>query len=494
LNIVDDLFARLGVSPDGTITTNSIGIPGFVAGPDQSGAVPYIQNWNLSVQMELLKNTLVEVAYVGNKGTHLYMPLVNTNPANVAFTELLEGSNLSAEATFADPLGRRNVGNAVVTVSRNSVATEYFGFGNLNRFFDPSANSIRHAAYIQVQRRIRRGLSFTANYTYGKSIDDASDASPDVRVLTTGSTLGHVFYGEPRSADRAISTFDIKHNFNATFVWDLPIGKNRWLFKDAPGVVDAVLGGWTVSGVFRLQGGQPFLPFVTDTNRLNGVNRTVRLDLVEGVPLINPLYDRSCSIGSGCEPYINPAAFMRPVKGELGSAPRTLDVRAPTQEYFDLSFQKNFSLPFLGGEGRRYLQLRVDLLNAFNHPNFRFVNTGNTPPGFGTLPNETTLSLAEYNAYLTANGRATVTAADPTFTGIVNMVNGQRTSTGAIPLDFFHIRIPEGFATKTPNSFDLTNLEGYKLYRLRQTYDANFGTLFAVNNPRYIQFGIKFVF
>jgi hypothetical protein len=428
------------------------------------------------------------------------MPLVNVNPANVNFTELLEAANLSAEATFADPLGRRNVANAVVSISRNSVATNYFGFGNFNRFFDPSANSIRHAGYIQIQRRLRQGLSFTANYTYGKSIDDSSDASPDVRVLTTGTTLGHVSYGAPRSVDRSVSTFDIKHNFNSTFVWDIPVGRKRWLLKNAPGLVDAILGGWTLSGVFRWQGGQPFIPFVTDTNRLNGVNRTVRLDLVPGVPLINPLYDpEKCSIGAGCEPYINPSAFMRPAKGELGSAPRTLDVRAPGQEYFDLSIQKNFSLPFLGGEGRRFLQLRVDLLNAFNHPNFRFVNTGNTPPGFGTLPNDATLSLAEYNAYLTANGIANVTAADPTFVAIVNRINAQRTggvATGALPLDFYRIRIPEGFATKTANAFNLADptLEGYKLYRLRQTYDANFGTLFAVNNPRYIQFGIKFVF
>lgn len=492
LNVVEDLFARLNVTSDGLITTNSIGTPGFVSPGENSGAVPYAQNWNLSLQLELLRNTIVEVAYVGNKGTHLYMPLVNVNPANVAFTELLEANNLSAETTFADPLGRRNVANAVVAISRNSVATNYFGFGNFNRFFDPAANSIRHAGYIQFRRRISQGISLNANYTFGKSIDDSSDASPDVRVLTTGSTLGHVYYGAPRSNDRSISTFDIKHSFNATFVWDIPVGRKRWLLKDAPGIVDAVLGGWTMSGVFRWQGGQPFIPFVTDTNRLNGVNRTVRLDLVPGVPLINPLYDASkCSIGAGCEPFLNPSAFMRPVKGELGNAPRTLDVRAPMQEYFDLSIQKNF---YLFGESRRYLQFRMDLLNAFNHPNFRFVNTGNTPPGFGTLPNETTLSLAEYNAYLTANGRANVTATDPTFVGIVNMVNGQRTATGAIPLDFFHIRIPEGFATKTPNSFDLTTLEGYKLYRLRQTYDANFGTLFAVNNPRYIQFGIKFVF
>ncbi len=69
-----------------------------------------------------------------------------------------------------------------------------------------------------------------------------------------------------------------------------------------------------------------------------------------------------------------------------------------------------------------------------------------------------------------------------------------RLPSGAIPLDFFHVAVPQGFATRTANSFDITTLEGLKLYRLRQTYDANFGTLFAVANPRYIQFGVKIMF
>jgi hypothetical protein len=483
------LDQTLGITSDGLITLNSLGVPGFAYPGDDSGKVPYSQNWNLSMSFEMMKNMVVEIAYVGNKGTHLYMPFVNINPRNIDFVELLEGSNVNAETTFADPLGRRNALGAVISIQRNSVDTSYFGFNTLNRFLDSSANSISHAAYIQVQRRISNGLSFTANYTFGKSIDDASDASPDVRVLTTGSTLGQVFYGAPRSGDRSISTFDIKHNFNTTFVYDLPFGRKRYFFSKAPAVVDAILGGWTMSGVFRLQGGQPFLPFITDTNRLGGTNRSIRLDRVEGVPLVNPLWSSSCPIGAGCEPYINPSAFMRPVKGQLGNASRTIDVRAPMQEYFDFSIQKNFPFPFFSDEGKRRINFRVDFLNAFNHPNFRFVNTGNTPPGFGTLPNEALLTQTDLNNWLAANPGRTAT-----LTQVNNLIINSRLSTGALPLDFFHIGIPQGFATTNPNAFDITSLEGLKLYRLRQSYDANFGSLFAVNNPRYIQFGLRIFF
>jgi hypothetical protein len=486
----------LGTNADGLVFLNSLGTPGFAIDGEGSGKVPYAQNWNLSMSFEPFRNTVIEVAYVGARGTHLYMPLVNLNPKDINFVESLEAQNLNAEATFNDPLNRRNLLGAVVAIQRNSVTSPFFGFNNLFRFLDPSANSIRHAGYIDIQRRFSNGFSFTANYTYGKSIDDASDASPDTRVLLTPTTLGQqVSYGVPRSEDRSVSTFDIKHNFASTMVYDLPFGRRRWLFSDAPSVVNAVIGGWSMSGVFRLQGGQPFIPIITDTNRLGGTNRSIRLDIVPGVPLKNPRYSGSCTVGNLCEPYINPAAFMRPAKGSLGNAPRTLDVRSPMQEYFDFSLQKDFALPF-GADGKRRVQFRVDLINAFNHPNFRYTNIGNTPPAFGGLPNEALLAQNDINAWLAANPGRTATLAQ-----VNALINNSRippftgTATGALPLDFFHVPIPEGFATTSPNAFDITTLQGLKLFRLRQAYDTNFGVLnSAFSQPRYIQFGVKIFF
>ncbi|HEU4932358.1 MAG TPA: TonB-dependent receptor, partial [Pyrinomonadaceae bacterium] len=481
----------LGTNSDGFVFLNSLGTPGFVVDAEGSGKVPTSQNWNLSVQFEPWKNTLVEVAYVGNKGTHLYMPLVNINPKDIDFVESLEGQNINAETTFADPLGRRNLLGAVVAIQRNSVTAPFFGFNNLFRFLDPSANSIRHAGYIDVRRRVSRGLTFTANYTYGKSIDDASDASPDVRTLTTPTNLGQqISYGIPRVSDRAISTFDIKHNFSSTFVYDMPFGKGRQFLGNVPGIVDSVVGGWIISGLVRLQGGQPYVPIITDTNRLGGVNRSIRPDIVPGVPILNPRYSyENCSVGNVCEPYINPAAFMRPAKGSLGNAPRTLDVRAPMQEYFDFSVQKSFPFPF-DGDSHRRINFRVDFINAFNHANLRYTNTGNTPPAFGGLPNEALLAQADINTWNNfASGRSA------TLTQVNNLIINSRLPSGAIPLDFFHVPLPEGFATTNPNAFDITTLQGLKLYRLRQSYDTNFGALNAAfSQPRYIQFGIRIFF
>jgi hypothetical protein len=210
---------------------------------------------------------------------------------------------------------------------------------------------------------------------------------------------------------------------------------------------------------------------------------------------------------------------MRPVKGQLGNAPRTINLRAPTREFFDFSIQKDFSLDrLIGGEGKRKLQFRVDLLNAFNHPVFQINNTGNTPFGLGTFPTEITtenvggtlqpITLAEYNTWATFNGQPTATAGgtgpgNVIYNQVLAQVNAARlpprsgvTTGGALPNDFFHVQLPEGFATSNALSYDIRNLNGFKLYRIRQTYDTNFGTLVVPNSnsPRFIQFGIKLFF
>ena len=137
----------------------------------------------------------------------------------------------------------------------------------------------------------------------------------------------------------------------------------------------------------------------------------------------------------------------------------------------------------------------MDLINAFNHPTFRYNNTGNTPFGFGTLPNEALLVQNDLNAWLAANPGQTATLAQ-----VNALIDNNRLpvapgqTVGAIPLDFFSVRVPQGFATRAATSFDIRTLEGLKLYRARQAYDTNFGTLFANNNPRYIQFGVRIFF
>ena len=490
----------LSIPSDGLVYLGSLAIPAFaITGNPKT---PYVQNWNLSVSKQIMKNTVVELAYVGNKGTHLFLPFVNINPRDFNYVQALDTLNASTDTNVTDPLRRTSLIGTTLSVPAASLGSYYLGFDALNSFYDTSGNSIRHAGYIDVRRRITNGLAFTANYTYGKSMDDASDASPDKNILTSGNTPGSNYtFGAPRYTDRAISTFDIKYSFSSTFIWDLPFGRKRQFFSNMWAPADAVLGGWTMSGVLRVMSGYPFLPTIADTNTLSGsLTHSVRPDIVSGVPLKNPLYDSGCKASSLCEPYVNPAAFMRPAKGSLGNAPRTLDIRGPIQKYFDVSFQKNFNMPFgLSDEGKRRIQLRVDLINAFNIPNFRIsAPTSGGGPDFIAAPSESNFTVAEYNAWATFNGKPTITSAtDPALVAVNNLLAGNKNSSGALPLNFFSIPLPQGFATTNPNAFDITTLQGLKLYRLKNAYGANgsnWGQLRELGSPRYIQLGLKIYF
>ncbi len=494
----------LAIPQDGLVYLNSLSIPGFAISDNTN--IPYTQNWNLSISWEPIRSTVVEVAYVGNKGTHLYTQRVNVNPRDLDFVESLEASNLSSDTTFNDPLGRRSLTNTVLTITRGNVGSRFFGFNNLFQLYDASVNSIRHGVYVDVRRRVGRGLSFTGNYTFGKSIDDASDASPETRVLTHSTTSGgHITFGAPRFIDRSVSSFDIKHLFSSTAIFDLPFGRGRHWMTKAGAIPEAVLGGWTITSLFRLQGGFPFLPALVEGNRLSSdITHTIRPDLVPGVPLKNPLWKRDCPIGTLCEPYINPAAFMRPAKGSLGTAPRTLDIRGPVQRFFDTSLQKDFRL---SGDGKRRVQFRVDLINTFNSPIFRQTSvTGSAINDFMGLPDETPLTTGEYDAWAAAaSGRPLRTTPEGAalFTRIQNFVVNSRlpvragttATTGALPLDYYaNIRLPQGFATLDANTIDISTLEGFKLFRLRRAYQTGFGTLRELGLPRYVQFGLKIYF
>jgi len=258
--------------------------------------------------------------------------------------------------------------------------------------------------------------------------------------------------------------------------------------------VDFALGGWTTTGLYRISSGFPYVVYLSDTNQLGDLTHSARPDIVSGVPLLNPLYSSNCPTGTGCQPYVNPSAFMRPPLGQLGDAPRTLDgVRGPWDQFFDFSVQKNFRL----GEKRR-LQFRVDLLNAFNHPTFAVYPNNAGGADFIGAPSTATLTTAAYNTWATANNQPlqSTTAGAAIYNGIVNMVNAQKTAAGALPANFYSVPLPANFYGTSANSFNITTLSGYKLYQLRQSYASaqNFGTLYNNSQPRFVQFGVKLYF
>jgi hypothetical protein len=491
----------LTIPDDGLLYLEGINLRGAAAAISPSFRVPSMQSWSLTFAYELPQRTVLELSYQGSKGSHLFLPPIslNTVPFELSQAYLARGLD-PLNPNVPDPLGRRDPNGAVVTFSPAFLGTRYLGFEGLNVVLDSRGRSRRHAGSISLRRQHHAGLSYTLNYTYGKSMDTASDSGgvrfTDFNLIRSN---GQVTVGAPLDNDWSVSTFDVKHAASATFLWDLPFGRGRRFLSGASGLTEGLLGGWSVSGSGRIQSGVPLVVVLRDDNGLGaeGNVRAVRPNLVPGVPLKNPLYSRDCPVGQLCEPYFNPAAFMRPPRGELGTAPRAIDeARWPTQHTLDLSIQKNFSL---GKEGKRRLQLRVDAINVLNHPFFRFGRDSDNGEIF-TTPNGGLISTADFNAWADFNRRprAGTPAGDALRRLVDQIVIGNRIP-GTLVLNpaFFSVPVPQGFHSANPNQFDITTLEGYKLYRLRQAYTPDRWGFMAARSPytpRFIQVALKLYF
>src|SRR5579871_4415437 len=495
----------VGAPSNGVITMNSLyyqqAIGGFAI--SQNYHTPYIQNWDMTVSWQASRDTVVEVAYVGNKGTHLFMGAEDVNPKDVNLILAQSAQNVSSTGTINDPLGRINpVTGKILTVQNGSLGSPYLGFSSLNVMFDASGDSIRHAGYVSVQHRVGAGLSFSANYNYAKSIDDASSAGGDKNVLSAvnGQVAGQVVFGASRQDDRAVSLYDQRHVINGTYVYDLPIGEGRRFASHLPKVIDYVVGGWSTAGIVRAYSGFPMVATLSDSNQLGDATHTARPNIVPGVPLINPLWSSTCPVGIGCEPYLNPQAFERPAFGQFGNAPRDFDsVRGPWGQTFDLNVHKKFAL---GHGEKRFLEFRADFLNVLNHPVFSvFPNNAGGTDIFGA-PTTANPSTAEYNTWASANAQPlqSTPAGAAEYNAIIANINSFRTggtASGGLPANFFAVPPAANFYGIQANSFDIRTIDGYKQYRLRQQFATSSnsgGDLYQSGSARYIQFGLKLYF
>ncbi len=463
----------------------------------QNYHTPYVNNWNATISWQLNNTTTVDFAYQGAMGIHLFMGQEDLNPKDSSVLSAELAQNVSTTGTITDPLGRLNpLTGKVLTIQNGTLGGPYLGYSSLYQWFDAAGNSIRHAGYVNITHRVGRGLTFTGNYTYGKSIDDASSAGGDKNILTPigGQVQGQVVYGGTRANDRAVSTYDQRHVLHGNAIYDLPFGNGRKYGANMWKPLDYAAGGWTVSGLTRISSGFPYMLYLSDSNQLGDQTHSARPDLVAGVPVINPNFNLgACPTGTGCQPYLNPSAFMRPPLGQLGTAPRDLDgARGPWQQYMDLSVQKSFRL-----HGDKYrLQFRVDALNVFNHPTFAVYPNNAGGADFMGAPSTATLTTAQYNTWAAANNQPlqSTTAGATIYNNIVAMVNAQKTASGALPANFYTVPLASNFWGSNFNSFNITTLDGYKQYQLRQSLGTLFGTLYNNNTPRYVQLGIKLYF
>ena len=344
---VNQTFSRLPTDP--SLVTLSNPFPDSRAtegnstnsnGYDPRPKLGDLQSFNLTIEREIFPGWGLEVGYVGSKGTHLgrqydiNQPLrtLDLYQANVAFPRPIAGIN----------------------------TINYYSFG---------ANSNYHAGQISLRRQMR-GSFVRLNYSFSKSIDDASQISGN-------STGGFAGAQDSRNlnSERARSDFDRRQVITAVFSTPLPFGRGHRFFGDARGWRNGIAGGWQMSGSATYYTGQALT--ITSANVDTNLGESLRPNRIGvGLPATNPggrrgidypWYQLSdfepvprCASRTSCD--VSPNGF-RPF--DFGNSGRNI-LDGPSQQFINLAMLKNFRM-----RERRNFQFRYELFNIFNRPNFQ---------------------------------------------------------------------------------------------------------------------------
>jgi hypothetical protein len=373
--------------------------------------VPTVDSWNLTVQHELTSHLYFELAYVGSKGTHVFADLdAGTNDAGTfyllsqAFLQgfivpVPQGGDTSNCKGGQNGLFPGNNGQQFCE-TLYSVRSFYPKVEipndpcpspqkpNRKCYFDPSLFSIRYfgnnandnynSLQAKVHKNFNRGYSFMAHYTWSKGLDYSSN----------------FFAVDPR-VGYGPDTFDIRHRFVMTNIWDLPIGRGKaWLGGIGP-VADRFFGGWTISAITIWRSGLPFTPsYVQGTcaadtdpgdpcrpNRVGPVQvsgtREQYFATTGGVALpgvdCRPLNPKLCGVdanhGGQSVPGTPIGPWARPGAGQIGNVGRD-SFAGPSSFQSDIAVAKTVAMTESANLG-----LRADVFNVFNK-----VNLGNPNP------------------------------------------------------------------------------------------------------------------
>jgi len=299
---------------------NAVTLPADHLHPDT-----YVQNWNLLVSREFAGNNLLEVGYVGSKGTH-----VDTSRKN--FNQPLPGPG--------DIQSRR----------------PYPEFARI-RMQDYSVNTNYQALQVRFERRLSKGISLTAAYAYSHEIDDAAETTNN-----GGCGCQNPFNF---AAERASGVYDQRHSLVVSYLWELPFAKSLH------GAGNFLLGGWAFEGIITLQSGNPF-DVLQSFDGQNNDGLWERPNLVPGQTL---------SVShQGPSLWFNPNAFTASIY-QYGNSPRD-PIVGPGTDALNLSLRKSFKMPFNEAHS---LEFRAEAFNVFNTPQFANPDNGFGDGAFGQV-------------------------------------------------------------------------------------------------------------
>jgi hypothetical protein len=301
----------------------------------------FIQQWNLNIQHELPGDMVATIAYAGTRATKLQGKGWNSNTNPPGFPVNFGGN----------------------------FATKPFPMGNLNSILSRGEITY-HALQMNLEKRFSQGLFFLMNYTWSKGLSNG--LPQNIGVNQGGSYFPLTTAEDPNAhdnADKSYSDTDLKHQFSASYLYDLPIGRGRPYYSDLSGVGQALLGNWQVSGITRLRTGFR-LGMSTGFFDSSGAglggggNRPDRICHGTGPKTVDAWFDTSCF----------PAVF-----GALGNSARKV-LSGPSQVNFDFSITKTIPL-----REPMSLEFRTEFFNIFNHAQFDVPDTSPLSGGFGRI-------------------------------------------------------------------------------------------------------------
>jgi Carboxypeptidase regulatory-like domain/TonB-dependent Receptor Plug Domain len=335
---------------------------------------PYYQRWSLGIQRELPYNLIVDMSYVGSKGTKLFI----NEDANPTVPPDLRITPAGYTGTLS---GRLDNAQGARTVRTNG------------------GDSIYHSAQFSVTRRFANNFTITGSYTRAKLIDNASEVFVQGGVSSGTSTFAvpAVFGGD--RLDRAVSLFDRPNAAAFTYVYSVPY------FREQRGFVGHVLGGFQISGVTKFESGVPFT--VANGLESNGITGQDRPNFnpngqhgVRAIPVVdangfitgytNPDNNNAPIDPNTAEFIVNPTYTfgLAGAVRRIGTLGRDTE-RTPGTNNFDLNLQKTTRV-----RENMKIEFRVEMFNAFNHPQFTQGSVSPFTPAGGTIGSSAAVTTA----------------------------------------------------------------------------------------------------
>jgi hypothetical protein len=353
-----------GAAPTGTAADARAATTSFI--PDQK--VPYALTWTGSYQRQFGKDWSLELRYVGTRGVHL----ITQNRINVE-AKVAPELGLSGLPTFINAPTQAQIDaltlNLATIQARPRIIPAFANAGFTSNVvaFLSDGNSTYHGGSAQVTKRFSRGLQMTAAYTWSHLIDDTT-----AEVFSTVLSPRRVQDFQDLRPERADSALDHRHRFVDSWIYEMP-----W-FKKTNGWAKTLLDGFNIAGTYTYETGERItIRSGVDSNQ-NGDSAGDRAILnpsgTEGVGSTVTALLRSCpapctlTTAQRTVGYVanNPnAKYIQAGLGAVSGIGRNTFL-LPAINNFDISLFKNFKF----GDSPRYVQLRADFFNAFNHPQY----------------------------------------------------------------------------------------------------------------------------